>query len=289
MHRYLWIGGIFVDELTKAREQIEERRNAPAATVFTKDMAPEPFAKADGETGILDGYITRYWVVDSYGEFTVPGSFTKTIAERGPAGANRIFLRYEHEHTIGAITDMVDDADGVKVSAKVSDDGMFGTAVRTHLTDGVPYGMSIGFRRVNARAATEADPLIWDFAPDYIRQMAASDLTFITGLTEVKNLENSVVTFPAVDNAMVTDYRSTLDLTAKAIDRLAADLKAGHMTDQHIHSLRRLLAQLPAANDQAGEMPGLVAHQTVGATRNFETEFAHAQCVSMLAGLGISL
>ena len=276
-----------MDDLTKAIEAIEERRSAD---VLTKDLAPEPFVKADGETGILEGYITRYWVVDSYGEFTVPGAFTRTIAERGPAGANRIFLRYEHEHTIGAITDMVDDTDGVKVSAKVSDDGLYGSAVRSHLKDGVPYGMSIGFKRVASRPATPEDPLIWDYAPDYVRQMAADDPSFITGLTELKNLENSVVTFPAVDNALVTDYRSALDLTAKAIDRLADDLKHGRLTDAHIIQLRRFVADLPAAIAPDGETPEPGKNQTVEfAHRNYVTELAHAQAAAMLAGLGISL
>lgn len=271
--------------LTNAQDQIAERRNAPAATVFTKDLAPEPFTKADGETGVLDGYITRYWVVDFYGEFTVPGSFSKTIAERGPAGADRIFLRYEHDHTIGKITDMTEDDLGVRVSAKVSDDGMFGSAVRAHLRDAVPYGMSIGFRRIGHRAATEDDPLIWDFAPDYIRQMAMEDLSLLTGLTEVKNLENSVVTFPAVDNALVTDYRSALDLTAKAIDRIAADLKAGRMTDQHLTHLRRLVADLPAASDPDGETPVPVVTQTaVHAKRNYLAELD-----LVLVGAGVSL
>lgn len=279
-----------MDDYTKAIAQIEERRNAPSSTVFTKDLAPEPFAKADGETGTLDGYITRYWVVDSYGEFTVPGAFTKTIAERGPAGANRIFLRYEHEHTIGTITDMADDAEGVKVSAKVSDDGMYGSAVRTHLKDGVPYGMSIGFRRVSSRPATTDDPLIWDFAPDYIRQMAIDDPTFITGLTEVKNLENSVVTFPAVDNALVTNYRSTLDLSAKAIDRLFADLKAGRLTDDHLIQLRRLIADLPAASDPSAETVASVTNQTADpAKRNYMTELAYAESAQLLARLGLAL
>ena len=262
-----------MDELTKAINAIEERRAAPSSAILTKDLAPEPFTKADGETGVLDGYITRYWVVDSYGEVTAPGSFTRSMADRGPDGADRTFLRYEHEHTIGKITAMSDDALSVKVSAKISDDGMFGSAVRAHLKDGVPYGMSIGFRRIASRPATADDPLIWDFAPDYIRQMAADDPSFITILTEVKNLEDSVVTFPAVDNALVTDYRSTLDLTAKAIDRLVADLKAGRLSDDHITHIRRFVADLPAATDPDGETPDPVKNQTeVQQRRNYVTE-----------------
>lgn len=273
---------------TKALAAIEERRNAPSNAVLTKDLDPVAFTKADGESGIVEGYSTRYWVVDSYGEFTVPGAFSKSIAERGPsADKQRILLRYEHEHTIGKHTEMVEDADGVRIAAKISDDGMFGSAVRAHLKDEVPYGLSIGFRRIASRPAQESDPLIWDFAPDYVRQMAMDDLTFITGLTEVKHLEDSIVTFPAVDNALVTDYRSDLDLSQRALDRLIADIKAGRLTDDHLSQLRQIVAELPAGTvPDAGETPDAPrGDQTAPARRNYSTELALAD---VFARLGIT-
>lgn len=273
-------------DTTKALEAIDARRNAPSSAILTKDLAPVALTKADGDSGIVEGYSTKYWVVDSYGEFTIPGAFTKSIQERGPdAATQRILLRYEHEHTIGKHTEMTEDDQGVKIAAKISDDGMYGSAVRAHLKDDVPYGLSIGFRRINARPATEADPLIWDFAPDYIRQMAMSDLSMITGLSEVKHLEDSIVTFPAVDNALVTGYRSVLDLTQKSIDRLMADLKAGRLTDDHITHLRRLIADLPAASDPNGETPDPVVPQTAApAKRNYLAELD-----LVLVGAGVEL
>jgi HK97 family phage prohead protease len=272
---------------SKALAAIEERRHAAANVVLTKDADPTPFTKADGETGIVEGFSTRYWVVDSYGEFTVPGAFSKSIAERGPgADKQRILLRYEHEHTIGKHTEMVEEADGVRIKAKISDDGMFGSAVRAHLKDDVPYGLSIGFRRVASRPAQESDPLIWDHAPDYIRQMAMDDLSFVTGLTEIKHLEDSIVTFPAVDNALVTDYRSTLDLTQRALDRLMADVKAGRLTDDHITHLRQIASGLPAGTTpDAGETPDAPRiSQAVTVHRNYQAE---ARLALLSAGVPI--
>lgn len=270
-----------MDELTKAMQAIEERRASKG--VLTKDLSPETFTKADGDEGILEGFNTRYWVVDSYGEFTVPGAFTKTIAERGPDGADRMVLRYEHEHTIGKHTALEETDEGVKITARISDDGMFGTAVRAHLKDAVPYGLSIGFRRINDRSATESDPLIWDYAPEYIRQMALSDLSMIKGLTEIKLLEDSVVTFPAVDNALVTDYRG-LDLTQRSLDRLVADLKAGRLNDDHLTTLRQIAVMLPAdgAPNQSETDPVRAPNQTAQTRRNYQAELSLA-----LAGLGI--
>jgi HK97 family phage prohead protease len=276
------------DEHTKALQAIEARRADNG--VLTKDASPETFHKASGDDGILEGFNTRYWVVDSYGEFTVPGAFTKTIAERGPSGADRMFLRYEHEHTIGKHISLEETDEGVRITAKISDDGMFGTAVRAHLKDEVPYGLSIGFRRIASRAMNESDPLIWDYAPEYIRQMAVSNPEMIQGLTEIKLLEDSVVTFPAVDNALVTDYRAALDLTARALDRLMTDAKAGRLTDDHVLHFRQIAAMLPAETvPNTSEMDG-DSHgtQTAQTHRNYAIEARYAELTPLLRSLNLT-
>ena len=128
----------------------------------------DPLAvKANAEQGILSGHASRFWVVDSYLEATAPGAFAKTIAQRGPSGENRILLRYEHAVTIGTHKSMAEDAKGLAIEALVSDDGMDGTRVRRHLADGVVYGLSIGFRRIGDRTATDDDPLDFSTAPSW--------------------------------------------------------------------------------------------------------------------------
>ncbi len=267
-----------MDDIAKAIAAIEERRNAAPGTLLTKDQAPEPITKADAESGVLTGYASRFGVVDSYGEATLPGAFATSIRDRGPDTATpRIHLRLEHETTIGRHLSMVEDADGLKVEALISDDGLWGSAVRAHLRDGVPYGMSIGFRRVRERPATADDPLNFDTAPSFIVELAKQDIGNITVLTEVKLLENSVVTFPANDLSLVTNYRSdVLDLTQRHIDALLRDAKAGRLTADHITHLRALAQTLPAASDPDGEMPAPVAPQTAVTRRNYAAELHYA-------------
>jgi HK97 family phage prohead protease len=183
--------------------------------LLTKALDPLAF-KADAASGILSGYLSKWWVVDSYGEFTIPGCFAKSIADRGPDGANRIVLRYEHEYTVGVFNKLTEDASGLYCEAQISDDGMYGSLLRRQLGDGVPYGMSIGFRRVSQRPAMPDDPLDLTSAPRWITEMAVQDPSFLTGLTETKLLEGSAVTFPAVDPAMVENYRAD-DLNARAL------------------------------------------------------------------------
>src|SRR4030095_8184305 len=150
--------------------------------LLTKAQDPVSF-KAEPESGILSGYASLWYVVDSYGEFTVPGAFARSIAERGPESSTpRIVFRLEHEYTIGTHTKMLEDEKGLYIEAQIADDGMYGTVLRRQLAAGVLYGLSIGFRRVKQREATLDDPLDLTSAPRWIVEMAASDPSFLTGL-----------------------------------------------------------------------------------------------------------
>lgn len=231
--------------MTLLTPELIERRERDG--LLTKDANPAPFVKADAEQGIVDGYASKWWKVDSYGEATEPGSFAKTILDRGPQSANpKIVLRYEHQVTIGTHRELKEDATGLFMSGHISDDGMFGTAVRAHLKDDVPYGISIGYKKIGFRSATADDPLDFSDAPKFIVEMAKQDIASILVLTEQKLAENSIVTFPAVDAARVTNYRSDLDLTDRAIEMLLRDVKRGILTDAQLDQLRRLALMVPA-------------------------------------------
>src|SRR6185312_6382290 len=98
--------------------------------VLTKTDDPIQFDKADGDSGIVTGYCSKWWEVDSYLETTAPGSFAKTISERGPkSGADRILFRYEHDITVGKHLDITEDDTGPRIEAEVIDDGQWGTVL----------------------------------------------------------------------------------------------------------------------------------------------------------------
>jgi len=276
---------MLMDDASKTAQLIEDRRSAPRNAVLTKDRDPQPLTKADGEAGIVAGYGSDFWVVDSYAEATAPNAFATSIRDRGPQSATpRIVARYEHETTIGRYQVLAEDERGLKSEALISNDGMWGSAVRAHLRDDVPYGLSIGFRRVRERPATEDDPLIFTSAPAYVQELAQTDVSNITILEEVKLLEISIVTFPAVDSALVTNYRSELDLPQRHIDALLRDVKAGRLSDDHIISLRALAQTLPAASDPDPETGEPVTPQTVGPRRNY---LAELRLAALQAGLPI--
>ena len=240
---------------------LELRRQAyEKPALLTKAMDPLEL-KADGGKGIIDGYASKWWVVDGYGECTAPGCFAQSVKDRGPAGVNRIPVRYEHEWTVGTHTKMTEDGTGLAIEAQIVDDGMYGTALRRHLDAGVPYGLSIGFRRLTGRPATAEDPLIWDFAPRWMREQPDPSMVYV--LQSVKLMENSAVTFPAVEPATIDSYRS--DATPQ-LERLLASVKAGTLTESQVGLLREIAAALPAASApetaQAAAQPGAKADST---------------------------
>jgi len=239
------------------------RQSLHRGDLVTKALSPLEM-KADAEKGILSGYGSKFWVVDGYGEVTAPGCFARSIAERGPkATKNKIVHRYEHEWTVGRHTAMAEDASGLPLEAFISDDGQWGTTLRRHLVDGIEYGLSIGFRRVNGRPATVEDPLIWDYAPRWMRETPDPSMVYV--LTEVKLLEVSSVTFPAVEPATIDSYRS--DATPQ-LERLLASVKAGTLTESQVGLLREIAAALPAASApetaQAAAQPGAKADSDDG-------------------------
>lgn len=252
---------------------MDNRRTSYNGTL-TKQRDPLELRAAKPEQGLLDGYASKWWTVDSYAEATAPGAFATTIQQRGPSGADRILLRYEHQVTIGKHTAMAEDATGLLIEALVSNDGMDGTRVRTHLADGVRYGLSIGFRRISDRTAEDDDPLDLSSAPDWVKTLPRNEIRILTG---VQLYENSVVSFPAVEPALVNGYRADPDFET-LLARLTPEQRA---------ALTRLLNETP------GEIPGPADGETLSvspvvraALRNRHAEFELIR--ADLARLGVT-
>ena len=254
------------------------RSAADYSTDKTLTKSREPLEmKADAEKGIFTGHASKFWVVDSYGEVTAPGSFAKSIAERGPAGADRIPVRYEHYQTIGKHTAMTETDDGLLIEGFISDDGGSGTVVRRHLADGINYGLSIGFRPIASRPATVDDPLDFSTAPAWLRQNAQPE--DIRVLTEIRLMENSIVTFPAVDPATVESYRATQ--APISVTAFLAELAAGKLTmsDEDVEALRAAMLAVEAKSDAQR------AADSIDTTPPTPIRYRHA--LTMLADAGI--
>lgn len=219
----------------------------------------------------FDGHASTAWHVDSYGTAFAPGAWSKTISERG----DRVLVLWQHDpyQPIGKPTTLAEDGTGLAVTAAISDGTAYGRDALALLRDGVPLGLSVGFRTIRDRPATEADPLIFDGAPDAIR----GDHSQVSVIEEAKLYEFSLVSFPANDAAQVDSVRG--DAHAEALAALLADVKAGRVAPLCRSLLEDLVAAWRDAPDGVRPEP-----RNVKAPRKVNVELAMAMYGHMMLG-----
>src|SRR5215210_5228445 len=112
-------------------------------------------AEADSS---FDGYASTFWHVDSYGTAFAPGAWTKTVNDQ----SSKALVLWQHwtDQVLGRPTAMAEDETGLRVSARITESTTIGRDVMALLRDEVPLSLSVGFRTIAERLATDADPLI---------------------------------------------------------------------------------------------------------------------------------
>ena len=206
--------------------------------------APQVREASDDLGPGYDGYPLTWNTVDSYGTFFVRGAVKKSIKER----INEIPVLWQHDiHTpIGRHIEMKEDKTGLFVRNVISDT-VAGRDALTLLRDGVPLGLSFGFRTIKDRSATDDDEIDLTVAPDWAKSAPRNELRAIV---EVAYWEDSPVTFASNTKANLTDVRSALD--PGIITSLMDSMQAGTLTDEQTRQLEALVAayQTRAEADQ---------------------------------------
>lgn len=175
-----------------------------------------PFQVAEVKTALQkrewEGYASTFGNTDSYGDIIEPGAFRKTIAERGPMGANKIKGLWEHYQPFGVIESLNEDSNGLWMKGRASDTQENNDRLQ-YMADGVVDSMSIGFSIPEGKSWWEDDGGIWG----------------IRHIEEIKLYEISVVMFPANELAAIAGMRKAMevDQLLKTIkpDDLLAELK----------------------------------------------------------------
>lgn len=145
--------------------------------------------KSISSDGAFSGYGAVFGNVDSYGDVIAPGAFAKSLASSAAKGRMPAMLwQHDSDHPIGVWTAMREDAKGLYVEGRLLIDAV-AKAQEAHalLKAGALSGMSIGFLPVVSE---------WD------------DKQELRTLKEVDLWEVSLVTFPANDDARVSDVKS---------------------------------------------------------------------------------
>jgi HK97 family phage prohead protease len=136
------------------------------------------------DAGIFEGYIVVWNTVDSYRSTFTRGAFVDTIQKRG----DRVKVIDDHNVLIGKSLSIIEDDHGVKVTGKINIETTRGADVFKLMKDGTYDGLSFGFT----------------CPPGSIEKRGELEV-----INKVMLYEYGPVIFPANDNAIIMDMRST--------------------------------------------------------------------------------
>lgn len=184
--------------------------------------------KLNEESRTFEGYASTFGNKDYVNDIVMPGAFKKTILERFPK--KMIKVLYQHQEPIGIPLHMEEDSKGLYVKAHVSRTTL-GNDVLELMRDGVIDRMSIGY----------------DIVQDEIDRNEGTRL-----LKELRLFEFSPVTFPANDEAIISQVKSITDmeqLLSKAIggQEMTRLLKEGRVLSKS--TANKIVTAIEALNE----------------------------------------
>lgn len=151
----------------------------------------------DAPEGRIQGYGSKFGLVDSYGEIVEPGAFTKSLARM--AKANEILpILWQHDADvpIGGWHSYKEDDVGLALVGDLDLDTQAGRDAWSAVKKKYVKGLSIGYYEIRA------DPWTWP-------------MTEPRKLYELDLRETSVVTFPALKEAQLDAVKAMRSLGAK--------------------------------------------------------------------------
>ena len=147
---------------------------------------------ADGAAdGTIEGYASMFNLCDRGGDILLPGAFKATLADWRKRKQNPPML-WQHDSwtPVGVWTDLAEDEKGLKVMGSLVLDVPQASSARALVLAGAVKGLSIGYRTV-------------DYEIDR--------LTGIRKLKKVELWEVSLVTFPMLQEAMISGAKGAFD------------------------------------------------------------------------------
>lgn len=195
---------------------------------LTKDTCGGSVKDVDVKQGIVTGYFSVFGNRDSDGDIILPGAFTKTLTENGPAAKNggRIMHLLQHDTNLplGKPHKMAEDARGLYFESKISPTS-YGRDTLKLYEDGVLTEHSIGYKVIKNEPKAEANHLL-----------------------ELRLWEGSTVTWGANAEALVTgvkaeDKPALYDKLIKKLEAINYAIK-GNYTDETIIQLELQIKQL---------------------------------------------
>lgn len=148
-----------------------------------------PFeVKEIAETGVFSGYASVFGNVDAYGDMVMPGAFTKSLAEKKPA----LLWQHNSREPIGVWQNFKENEKGLFATGQLLVDGVArAKEAYALLKAGALNGLSIGY-----------------MLNEY--EWVKTNEEEFRKLTEIDLWEVSLVTFPANDEARISDVKEAI-------------------------------------------------------------------------------
>lgn len=145
--------------------------------------------KSVSDTGEFEGYGSVFGIEDSYSDVVMPGAFKNSLTQWNKKGRLPAMLwQHQMDQPIGIYTEMKEDEHGLYVKGRLLiDDDPLAKRAYAHLKAKSLGGLSIGF-------------ILNDY--EYDNQLG------VFKLIEIDLWEVSLVTFPANDEARVSDVKN---------------------------------------------------------------------------------
>ena len=148
--------------------------------------------KSVSESGEFEGYGSIFGVKDSYSDIVMPGAFRASLAALQAKGRQPALLwQHDTREPIGIYTEVREDDVGLVVKGRLLiDDDPLAKRAHAHMKAGSLSGLSIGYMVKDQEYSKEKGALL---------------------LKEIDLWEISLVTFPANDEARISEVKSLLE------------------------------------------------------------------------------
>lgn len=159
----------------------------------TKQRLDMPLTlKSVSDSGEFEGYGSVFGVKDSYSDIVVPGAFLKSLNDwSGKGRLPALLWQHNMSEPIGVYTEMREDETGLYVKGRLLiDDDPLAKRAHAHMKAGSLSGLSIGYILND-----------WEYDRDKGGWL----------LKEIDLWEVSLVTFPANDEARISEVKSLLE------------------------------------------------------------------------------
>ncbi len=221
-----------------APRQAPERKSGGAADRLDQECEVK-FADGEEEAGVIEGYASKFGLLDRGGDIVEKGAFKATIADwKRKKAMPPILWQHDAYTPIGVWTELSEDDIGLKVKGQLLLDIPQAIIVRSLVKAKAVRGLSIGYETV-------------------VREIDRG--TGVRHLKQVNLWEISPVTFPMLPEALIAGVKGDID--PNALERALRDEGGLSIREAKAavsvfrkHTLRDAGSSEPTPRDGAVEM-----------------------------------